>query len=279
MKTSFPIVTSLSARSQFLVKLRRKTSLDQWHSRLMPPSSSLPSRSSSQLTSPSWKSFQISAMTTKTCIRKRRWSMSLNIRRRRRLSFANSGSVVSNVSLDMIALSLMVSMSLLRRHMLLLSTSRPCAKTSSTTATAFMAIAANLLTLRETSLTSSAKEKPTKTYSARTPESWTRSSTQSLIPTSRLDGTLLCHQSLASLFSKTSAKPSGSAIKSPRDKRKMSNKTSRSSPRKLNTWLVSVCQMAKMCPLSVSSSANDVYYECILGWALRYSSLIYNTYL
>lgn len=231
----------------------------------MPPSSSLPSRSSSQLTSPSWKSFQISAMTTKTCIRKRRWSMSLNIRRRRRLSFANSGSVVSNVSLDMIALSLMVSMSLLRRHMLLLSTSRPCAKTSSTTATAFMAIAANLLTLRETSLTSSAKEKPTKTYLARTLESWTRSSTQSLIPTSRLDGTLLCHQSLASLFSKTSAKPSRSAIKSPRDKRKMSNKTSRSSPRKLNTCLVSVCQMAKMCPLSVSSSANDVYYECILG--------------
>jgi len=235
----------------------------------MPPSSSLPSRSSSQLTSPSWKSFQISAMTTKTCIRKRRWSMSLNIRRRRRLSFANSGSVVSNVSLDMIALSLMVSMSLLRRHMLLLSTSRPCAKTSSTTATAFMAIAANLLTLRETSLTSSAKEKPTKTYLARTLESWTRSSTQSLIPTSRLDGTLLCHRSLASLFSKTSAKPSRranrSAIKSPRDKRKMSNKTSRSSPRKLNSCLVSVCQMAKICPLSMSSSANDVYYECILG--------------
>jgi hypothetical protein len=68
---------------------------------------------------------------------------------------------------------------------------------------------------------------------------------------------------------KTSAKPSRranrSAIKSPRDKRKMSNKTSRSSPRKLNTCLVSVCQMAKICPLSVSSSANDVYYECILG--------------
>lgn len=182
--------------------------------------------------------------------------------KKKRLSFANSGSMANNVNLEMNAPLLTVRINLPRRRMSLPSINRRCA-TPTLMATANMADAASSFIHQEISLISTTREQATKIYLMRTLRLWSKESTQSLTPTS-IPSALPCHPRDAFPSLKASAPWSKNVIKRVKnrtmDRRRILSsrlRKSTSSPRKFNLRHVSASVMEKKLPPFHRSLANE----------------------